>query len=138
MHRVAGRCGRIELRRRMRAYVRGLLGPVARKNSWQLAEYAGHATPDGLQHLLAGACWQADELRDDVQDYVAEQLGAPDGVLIVDDTGFLKKGTASAGVQRQPPETVWRPRKLTATPRVPSHPAVGPMPAGQDAERHRW
>ncbi len=85
----------------MRDYVRGLLGPVGRKNGWQLAEYAGHATPDGLQHLLAGARWDADEIRDELQHHVAEHLGEDDGVLIIDDTGFVKKGTTSAGVQRQ-------------------------------------
>jgi SRSO17 transposase len=85
----------------MRDYVRGLLAPVARKNSWQLAEQAGHSTPDGLQHLLAGSKWEADDIRDDLQEYVAGKLGEGDGVLIIDDTGFIKKGTTSAGVQRQ-------------------------------------
>lgn len=99
--RIGARFTRVEPRRRMRDYVRGLLGPVGRKNGWQLAEYAGHATPDGLQHLLAGSRWDADDIRDDLQTYIAEHLGAPDGVLIIDDTGFVKKGTTSAGVQRQ-------------------------------------
>lgn len=98
---VGHRFGRVELRRRMRDYVRGLLAPVARKNSWQLAEEAGHATPDGLQHLLAGAKWNPDDIRDDLQEYVADKLGKNDGVLIIDDTGFIKKGITSAGVQRQ-------------------------------------
>ncbi|WP_406503360.1 IS701 family transposase [Streptomyces sp. NBC_00212] len=98
--RVAGRFGRADLRWRMRDYVRGLLAPVSRKNGWQLAEYAGHRDPAGLQHLLNGARWDADAVRDDVRGYVAEHLG-PDGVLIVDDTGFIKKGTTSAGVSRQ-------------------------------------
>ncbi|WP_043485738.1 IS701 family transposase [Streptomyces olivaceus] len=92
---------RVEPRRRMRDYVRGLLAPVARKNSWQLAEQAGHATPDGLQHFLSRARWDADDVRDELHNYVAQQLGRPGGVLIVDDTGFLKKGITSAGVQRQ-------------------------------------
>ncbi|WP_190140823.1 IS701 family transposase, partial [Streptomyces longispororuber] len=99
--RVAGRFSRVDLRWRMRDYVRGLLAPVDRKNGWQLAEYAGHRGPAGFQHLLNGAAWDADALRDDVQHYVAGQLGCSGGVLIVDDTGFIKKGTASAGVQRQ-------------------------------------
>ncbi|WP_260328630.1 IS701 family transposase [Streptomyces sp. Ag109_O5-1] len=99
--RTGHRFRRVEPRRRMRDYVRGLLGPVGRKNGWQLAEYAGHRTPDRLQRLLNGARWDADELRDDLQHYVAERLGEPDGILILDDTGFLKKGTTSAGVQRQ-------------------------------------
>lgn len=79
----------------------GCWGPVARKNGWQLAEYAGQHSPGGLQHLLNRARWEADEVRDDLQRYVAENLGDDDGVLIIDDTGFLKKGTTSAGVQRQ-------------------------------------
>ncbi len=99
--RVGHRFGRVDLRRRMRDYVRGLLGPVGRKNGWQLAEYVGHDMPAGLQHLLNRARWDADEVRDDLQEYVAERLGEPEGVLIIDETGFLKKGTASAGVQRQ-------------------------------------
>jgi SRSO17 transposase len=99
--RVGERFGRVEPRRHMRDYVRGLLGPVGRKNSWQLAEQAGHVSPYGLQRLLSWCQWEPDEIRDDLQEYVAERLGQPDGVLIVDDTGFLKKGTVSAGVQRQ-------------------------------------
>jgi SRSO17 transposase len=98
---IGHRFGPVELRRRMRDYVRGLLAPVARKNSWQLAEQAGHRTPDGLQHLLAGAKWEPDDIRDELQEYVADKLGENDGVLIIDDTGFIKKGTTSAGVQRQ-------------------------------------
>src|SRR5687768_17418664 len=98
--RVAGRFGRADLRWRMRDYLRGLLAPVARKNGWQLAEYAGHRTPDGFQRLLKSSVWNADAVRDDVRDYVAEKLG-PGGVLIVDDTGFVKKGSTSAGVGRQ-------------------------------------
>lgn len=99
--RVAGRFSRVDLRWRMRDYVRGLLAPMERKNGWQLAEYAGHRGPAGFQHLLNGAAWDVDAVRDDVQQYVANRLGTPDGVLIVDDTGFLNKGTTSAGVQRQ-------------------------------------
>jgi hypothetical protein len=67
----------------MRDYVRALLAPVARKNSRQLGEHAGHATPDGLQHLLSRARWNPDDIRDDLQTYVAEHLGRPDGVLII-------------------------------------------------------
>ena len=85
----------------MLAYVRGLLAPLERKNSWTLAERAGEAIPDGMQRLLATADWDADAVRDDVRDYVVEHLGDPDGVLVVDETGFLKKGTKSAGVARQ-------------------------------------
>lgn len=70
----------------------GLLGPVGRKNGWQLAAYVGHSSPAGLQHLLNRARGEADEVRDDVQAYGAEWLGEDGGVLVIDETGFLKKG----------------------------------------------
>jgi SRSO17 transposase len=98
---VAGRFFRVEPRRRARAYVRGLLAPLAAKNGWTLAEAAGDATPDGMQRLLNAAAWDADGVRDDVRAYVSGHLGSADGVLVVDETGFLKKGGKSAGVQRQ-------------------------------------
>jgi SRSO17 transposase len=98
---VAGRFFRPEPRRRARAYVRGLLAPLAGKNGWTLAEVAGDATPDGMQLLLNAANWDADGVRDDLRSYVLEHLGEPGGVLIVDETGFVKKGIKSAGVQRQ-------------------------------------
>jgi len=88
---------RREARLRLRDYVKGLLAQVGRKNTWQIAEYVGHATPDGLQHLLARAVWDPEKVRDEVRGYVVEHLGAEDGVLIVDETGFIKKGTCSAG-----------------------------------------
>src|SRR6266536_2277964 len=99
--RIAARFRRAEPRRRALAYLRGLLSPVARKNGWQLAEAAGEATPDGMQRLLAAADWDADGVRDDLRAYVVEHLGDPDGGGVVDETGFLKKGDKSAGVQRQ-------------------------------------
>ena len=99
--RIAPRFARSEPRERVLAYVRGLLAPVERKNSWTLAERAGEANPDGMQRLLAAADWDADAVRDDVRDYVVEHLGSRDGVLVVDETGFLKKGGKSAGVARQ-------------------------------------
>ena len=99
--RVAPRFVRAEPRRRALAYLRGLLGPVERKNGWQLAEQAGEATPDGMQHLLARADWDADQVRDDLRAYVVEHLGDAQAVLVVDETGFVKKGTKSVGVQRQ-------------------------------------
>jgi SRSO17 transposase len=101
MARVAGRFGRVEPRRRARAFVLGLLAGLPRKNCWSIAEHAGEATPDGMQHLLARACWDADGVRDDLRGYVIERLGDPDGMLVPDETGDLKKGTATAGVQRQ-------------------------------------
>jgi SRSO17 transposase len=98
---VAGRFFRVEPRLRARAYVRGLLAPLASKNGWTLAEAAGDATPDGMQRLLNRAAWDADGVRDDVRAYVARHLGSADGVLVVDETGFLKKGSSSAGVLGQ-------------------------------------
>jgi SRSO17 transposase len=98
---VAGRFPRAEPRGRARAYVRGLLAPLAVKNGWTLAEAAGDKTPDGMQRLLNAAVWDAGGVRDDVRGYVARHLGDAGGVLIVDETGFVKKGTRSAGVQRQ-------------------------------------
>ncbi len=99
--RIAGRFFRPEPRRRALAYLRGLLSPVERKNGWQVAEQVGEATPDGIQRLLATARWDADEVRDDLRTYVVEHLGDPGGVLVVDETGFVKKGTKSVGVRRQ-------------------------------------
>jgi SRSO17 transposase len=99
--RIAGRFVRAEPRRRVLAYLRGLVSNVGRKNGWQLAEHAGEATPDGMQRLLATADWDPDLVRDDLRGYVVEHLGDPQAVLVVDETGFLKKGTTSVGVQRQ-------------------------------------
>jgi SRSO17 transposase len=101
VERISPRFARPEVRRRVAAFVHGLLGDVERKNGWQLAEQAGETTPDGMQRLLTTARWDPDGLRDDVRAYVVEHLGDPGGVLVVDETGFLKKGTKSAGVQRQ-------------------------------------
>ncbi len=98
---IAGRFRRPEPRRRALDYLRGLLSPVERKNGWQLAEQTGEATPDGVQRLLYNYRWDADLIRDDLRDYVVEHLGDADGVLVVDETGFLKKGGKSVGVQRQ-------------------------------------
>jgi len=99
--RIVGRFTRSEPRARARAYVSGLVAGLERKNGWTLAEQAGEVSPDGMQRLLRRADWDVDGVRDDVRDYVVEHLGDRSGVLIVDDTGFLKKGVRSAGVQRQ-------------------------------------
>jgi len=88
--------------------VQGLLSPVERKNGWQLAAASGEATPYGVQQFLYRAVWQADAVRDDVRAYVMEHLGDDEAVLIVDETGFLKKGTHSAGVKRQSSGTAGR------------------------------
>ena len=102
MHaRIARRFARPEPRRRALSYLKGLLSPVERKNGWQLAEQAGEGTPDGMQRLLATADWDADQVRDDLRAYVVEHLGEPQAVLVVDETGFVKKGPKSVGVQRQ-------------------------------------
>jgi hypothetical protein len=99
--RIAGRFARAEPRARVRRYVSGLVAGLERKNGRTLAEQAGEASPDGMQRLLRKADWDVDGVRDDVRDYVIENLGDPGGVLIADETGFVKKGTRSAGVQRQ-------------------------------------
>jgi SRSO17 transposase len=92
---------RSEPRQRALAYLKGLLSPVERKNSWQIAEQAGDPAPYAVQHLLGRAQWSADAVRDDLRSYVVEHLAHSDGVLILDETGFLKKGSKSAGVARQ-------------------------------------
>src|SRR5947199_576078 len=99
--RLAPRFGRVEPRRRASAYLRGLLAPLGRKNGWQLAEAAGDRTPDGMQDFLSRMRWDADAVRDDLRAYVVEHLGDPEAVLVLDETGFVKKGGKSAGVQRQ-------------------------------------
>src|ERR687889_184527 len=101
VERIAPRFRRVEPRRRVRAYLEGLLCPVERKNGWQLAEHAGDRTPDGVQDFLARMRWDADQVRDDLRGYVVAQLGEADAVLVLDETGFVKKGTKSVGVQRQ-------------------------------------
>jgi SRSO17 transposase len=99
--RVAGRFGRVEPRRRAKAFVYGLLADLPRKNCWTIAEHAGDPNPNGMQHLLGRAVWDHDGVRDDLRDYVTEALGDPEAVLVIDETGDLKKGSQSVGVQRQ-------------------------------------
>lgn len=99
--RLAPRFGRPEVRARAGRYLAGLLGRVGRRNGWQLAEALGERGPDGVQRLLRTARWDADAVRDDLRAYVVERLGDPGAVLVVDETGFLKKGAKSAGVARQ-------------------------------------
>ncbi len=101
MSQIAGRFGRVELRTRAREYVSGQVTGLERKNGWTLAEHAGAVCPDEIQWMLRKAEWDVDGVRDDVRAYVVEQLGDPQGVLICDETGFIKNGTRSAGVQRQ-------------------------------------
>ncbi len=99
--RIAPRFERAEPRRRSLAYLKGLLSHAERKNGWQLAEEAGEGTPDGMQRLLNASRWDVDAVRDDLVAYVREHLADPAAILVIDETGFLKKGTKSAGVQRQ-------------------------------------
>jgi SRSO17 transposase len=99
--RIAGRFGRVEPRRQARAVLLGLLSDVDSRSCWQLAEQAGDRTPHRMQRLLGEAVWDADAVRDDVRQYVVDELGDPGAVLILDDTGDLKAGTHTIGVQRQ-------------------------------------
>ncbi len=98
---LAPRFERAEPRQRVLAYLTGLLSTTERKNGWQLAELAGEATPDGMQRLLSTAHWDADAVRDDLVAYVLEHLADPAAVLVLDETGFVKKGTKSVGVAPQ-------------------------------------
>ena len=98
---IGPRFARPEVRTRSRDYLRGLLASVERKNGWQLAEFAGELSPKNIQHFIGRAKWNADDVRDDLRNYCVQHLGHSQGVLIVDETGFLKKGTKSAGVGRQ-------------------------------------
>lgn len=97
---VAGSFSNARVRRHGRAYLLGLLSHAERKNSWQLAEFAGDASPDGMQRLLNFSPWDEDAARDALARYVARAMGDPAAVLAVDETGFLKKGAMSAGVAR--------------------------------------
>ncbi|EFL27720.1 transposase [Streptomyces himastatinicus ATCC 53653] len=97
MSRIGGRFARVEPWRRVRDLVPGLLSDLPRKNCWSIAEWAGQASPHGMQHLLGRAEWDADTVRE----YVLEHLHDDDAVLVVDETGDVKKGTHTVGVQRQ-------------------------------------
>jgi SRSO17 transposase len=99
--RIAPRFRRAEVRRRARRFLEGLLAPVERKNGWQLAEELGEHGPRGVQRLLGEADWDENAVRDDLRAYVIEHLAEEDGMLVLDETGFIKKGKKSAGVARQ-------------------------------------
>jgi SRSO17 transposase len=92
---------RVETRWQARKYLRGLMAPLERRNGWTLAEQAGDATPDSMQALLCSPCFDRDAVRDAVRARLVAEIGDPGGVLVADETGFIKKGTRSAGVQRQ-------------------------------------
>jgi len=108
MRRVKSRFAHSQSRKWARAYLQGLLSNVPRKNGWQLAETVGASTPYGLQQFVYRAKWEADDIRDDLREYVVEELGDPAAVLVIDETGFVKKGTHSVGVQVQYCGTVGR------------------------------
>ena len=99
--RIAARFARVEVRHRLPGYLGSLLQPIERRNGWQIAEQAGEANPYGVQRLLCAAQWDAEAVRDDLRAYVVEHLGDPEAVLVMDESGFLKKGTKSVGVKRQ-------------------------------------
>src|SRR5215468_874616 len=101
MLRVGGRFARVEPRRRMAAFVAGLLAGLPRVNCWSIAEHAGESGPRGMQRLLSSAVWDEAGVRDDLRAYVLEHFADPGAVLVVDETGDLKKGTATVAVQRQ-------------------------------------
>ncbi|MGW0886266.1 IS701 family transposase [Streptomyces sp. NPDC002671] len=101
MGRIAGRFARVEPRLRAGRLVLGLLSDLPRKNCWTIVEWAGEASPHGMQHLLSRASWDADAVRDDVREYVVEHLHDDAAVLVVDETGDVKKGTHTVAVQRQ-------------------------------------
>ena len=98
---IAPRFARSEPHKNAVAYLQGLLADRQRKNSWTLSEDAGYRLPDGMQRLLSTTDWDPDLVRDDLVSYVVGHLGDPEGVLILDETGFIKKGQRSAGVARQ-------------------------------------
>jgi SRSO17 transposase len=101
MARIAGHFARVEPRRTARAFVTGLLSGLPRTNCWTLSEHAGHAGPDKMQNLLSRARWDADAVRDDVRDLAVQHLGDTEAMLVIDETGDLKKGDRSVGTQRQ-------------------------------------
>jgi len=101
LDRIGSRFTRCEPWRNAGALMLGLLSDIGRKNCWTLAERSGHASPDRLQHLLSRAVWDAEGVRDDLRGYVVDRLGDDDAILVIDETGDLKKGTQTVGVQRQ-------------------------------------
>jgi len=101
LDRIAPRFARYEPLRHAGELMAGMVSGLDRKNCWSIAEHRGAATPDGLQHLLSRAKWDADGVRDDLRDYVIDAFADPDATLILDETGDVKKGVHSVGVQRQ-------------------------------------
>jgi SRSO17 transposase len=113
--RVAPRFARGEPRRRAAGLMLGMLSGLDRKNCWTIAEHRGDLTPDGMQHLLARARWDADAVRDDLRDYVMDAFADPHAVLVVDETGDVKKGCTRSGSSA----STAAPRDGSRTPRSP-------------------
>src|SRR5437667_6095695 len=88
-------------RSRALSYLKGVMSDIGRKNGWQLAEHAREATPYGTQRLLSAAVWDETRVRDDLRNYVYEHLGTKEGIFVIDETSFLKRGEKSVGVQVQ-------------------------------------
>jgi SRSO17 transposase len=101
--RIGPRFARVEPRRRVAAFLRGLLAELPRRNCWTIAEHAGEHDPRGMQRLLSQAVWDEDKVRDDLRDYVGEHLGDPAGVLVVDETGGAPRGAEVPCGMRGPP-----------------------------------
>jgi SRSO17 transposase len=99
--RVAGHVGRVEPRKRMRQFVFALMAGLPRTNCWSIAEHAGERCPRGMQRFLSQAVWDTEAVLDDVRAWVVEFLGDPDAVLVIDETGDVKKGSFTVGTQRQ-------------------------------------
>jgi hypothetical protein len=146
MGRIAPRFARVEPRRRAGAFLLGLLSGLPRVNCWTIAEHAGEASPDGMQHLLARASWDAEAVRDDLREYVVEHLADPEAVLVVDETGDVKKGTTTVGVSASTPappvgSRIHRSRSTWSTPvRVGTRSSTGPCicPGHGRATRRGW
>jgi hypothetical protein len=128
--RLAPYFERAEPRQRAMAYLRGLLSPAERKNSWQLAEVSGDTTLYGFQHLLRRALWDPEAVRDELRHYIVQHLGDPEAVLVLDETGFLTKGRHSAGVARQYSGTAGRVEHSQPLVGRGSVPAMGPTGPG--------
>jgi SRSO17 transposase len=125
LDRVAGRFPRVETRQRFTRFLRGMLAELPRKTCWSIAEHAGETSPDGMQHLLNRACWDTEGVAADLRGFVAGYLGEPDGVLIVDESGDLKKGEHTVGVQRQYTGTAAGSRTPRSRSTSPTPPAAG-------------
>jgi SRSO17 transposase len=112
----------VESRRRLRSFLLGLMAGLPRVNCWTLAEHAGESSPAGMQHFLAGAVWDDDAIRAELRAYVIERLGDPGGVLVIDETGDLKKGIHTVGVMDEDAYATGRSGWRTGSPTMPARP----------------